>query len=141
MSVSARVHYAAQALVELAIRRDDPSPVTIREITDRHGVPGPFLTQILRTLRTAGWVQSIRGSQGGYRLTIDPDTITLLDVAKLVGGCDGSGVCTGDESTSGAKLREIWRDAEAAYETILASQTLCELAENVRCGDEAMWFI
>ena len=33
---------------------DRAIPVTVREITDRHGIPGPFLVQILRTLRTAG---------------------------------------------------------------------------------------
>lgn len=141
MSVSARVHYAAQALIELAIRRDDSSPVTTAEITERQGVPGPFLTQILRTLRTAGWVKSIRGANGGYRLAVDPETITLLDIAKLVGGCESGNVCCEHESNSGAKLRELWRDAESAYENVLASRTLDDLAQDVRCGDEAMWFI
>ncbi len=72
MMISARVHYACLAMLELAMRQDDPAPVAIREIADRHGVPGPFLVQILRTLRAAGWVQSVRGSQGGYRLSVDP---------------------------------------------------------------------
>ena len=85
MMISARVHYACLAMLELAMRQDDPAPVAIREIADRHGVPAPFLVQILRTLRTAGWVQSIRGSQGGYRLSVDPSKITLLDIAEAVG--------------------------------------------------------
>ena len=85
MVISARVHYACVAMLELAIQNDEGSPVAIREITDRHGVPGPFLVQILRSLRALGWVQSIRGSQGGYRLSVDPATITLLDIAEAIG--------------------------------------------------------
>ena len=74
-----------------------PAPVAIREIADRHGVPGPFLVQILRTLRTAGWVQSVRGSQGGYRLSVDPAKITLLDIAEAV-GCQEAGMSHGGQS-------------------------------------------
>lgn len=143
MSVSARVHYAAQAMIELAIRRQDDAPVTIREITDRHGVPGPFLTQILRSLRAAGWVQSIRGAQGGYRLSVDPRDVTLQDIAKLVGGCDSPGICGGDTSASGRRLREVWQQAGAAHDQVLAGRTVAELAEaagGVECS-EAMWFI
>ena len=60
MVISARVHYACLALTELATRGADSAPVAAAEITLRHGIPGPFLVQILRTLRAAGWVESIR---------------------------------------------------------------------------------
>ena len=107
MVISARVHYACLAMLELAIRSDDSSPVAIREITDRHGVPGPFLVQILRTLRTAGWVQSIRGSHGGYRLSVDPAKITLLDIAEAV-GCQDAGCRTESKATPADEmLQEI----------------------------------
>lgn len=139
--VSARVHYATQALIELAIRRDDPSPVTIRDITDRHGVPGPFLTQILRTLRSVGWVKSIRGAQGGYRLVIPSAEITLLDIAQTVGGCENAAPCESDCSTSGEALQSVWSSASQASRRVLASHTLEELAERVRSGEAAMYFI
>jgi Rrf2 family protein len=139
--VSARVHYATQALIELAIRRDDPSPVTIRDITDRHGVPGPFLTQILRTLRSVGWVRSIRGSQGGYRLAIPPSEITLLDIAQTVAGFENTIPCEADDSTSGETLQSVWADASQAAKAILAKQTLEQVAERVRDGNSAMYFI
>lgn len=141
MSVSARVHYASQALVELAIRRDDPAPVTIRDITDRHGVPGPFLTQILRTLRSAGWVQSIRGREGGYRLAVDPDSITLLDIAKLVGCSESTPGCCDSPIASGEALSDVWSDAGSAFEEILASHTLSSIADRVQEQQPAMYFI
>jgi Rrf2 family protein len=141
MVISARVHYAALAMLELAIRGDDSAPVTIRDITDRHGVPGPFLVQIFRTLRTAGWVQSIRGSQGGYRLEIDPTKITLLDIAEAV-GCQDSGYRNDIKASPGDEmLSECWEEAAEASRQILGQVRLSDLVERCQHGDAAMFYI
>lgn len=141
MTISARVHYAALALAELAVRSEDTSPVSIREITDRHGVPGPFLVQILRTLRTAGWVQSIRGAQGGYRLSVDPAELTLLDIAEAV-GCLETGCKTEAKPTAaGQKLQDIWAEASEASREVLASHRLSDLVAHVRDDTATMFYI
>lgn len=141
MVISARVHYACLAMLELAIRSDEGTPVAIREITDRHGVPGPFLVQILRTLRALGWVQSIRGSQGGYRLSVDPATITLLDIAEAVGSQE-AGCRTEAHSTPIAEmLQERWDDAADASRQILRQATLSGLVEQAKHGDATMFYI
>lgn len=141
MMISARVHYACLAMVELAIRIDDSSPVAIREITDRHGVPGPFLVQILRTLRTAGWVQSIRGSHGGYRLSVDPTKITLLDIAEAVGCQEASCRTDGKATPADEMLQVFWDDAAEAYRTVLSRARLSDLVERCRHGDSTMFYI
>jgi len=141
MVISARVHYACLAMLELAIRRDDPTPVAIREISDRHGVPAPFLTQILRTLRAAGWVQSIRGSSGGYRLSIDPAKITLLDIAEAV-GCQEAGCHTEGKATpADVMLQESWEQAAEASRSVLSQVRLTDLVERCRHGEAAMFYI
>lgn len=141
MTISARVHYACLAMLELAVRRDDKAPVAVREITDRHGIPGPFLVQILRTLRAAGWVQSIRGSQGGYRLSVDPMKVTLLDIAEAVGGQE-AGCQTDTKNTEADRmLQVIWDDASEASRSILSSARLSDLVERCRHGDETMFYI
>lgn len=141
MVISARVHYACLAMLELAIRKDEPAPVTIREITDRHGVPGPFLVQILRALRTAGWLQSVRGSQGGYRLAVEPESLTLLDIAEAV-GCQEAGSRTEGRATlADEMLQEHWDQAAEASRRVLASARLSDLAERCRHGDETMFYI
>lgn len=139
--ISARVHYACLAMVELAIHRDEPAPVAIREITDRHGVPGPFLVQILRALRTAGWVQSIRGSQGGYRLSVDPAKLSLLEIAEAV-GCNEGGFRSDSKPTAVDRmLHEYWDDAAEASRSVLAQARLSDLVERCRHGDETMFYI
>lgn len=141
MVISARVHYACLALLELALRRDDPTPVAAAEITGRHGIPGPFLTQILRTLRAVGWVDSSRGSQGGYRLTVDPDQLTLLDIAETVGCQEGRGKTETNSTAEGELLGAVWERASASSRQILAATTLGDLVERCRHGESTMFYI
>ncbi len=141
MAISARVHYAALAMLELAIRGDASAPVAVREITDRHGIPGPFLVQILRALRAAGWVQSIRGSQGGYRLAVDPATVTLLDIAEAVGCQDGGCQTETNATKADQMLQEFWDDAAEASRAVLAQARLSDLVERCRHGDATMFYI
>ena len=141
MVISARVHYACVAMLDLAIQNDKGSPVAIREITDRHGVPGPFLVQILRSLRALGWVQSVRGSQGGYRLSVDPASITLLDIAEAIGSQE-AGCRTEAKSTPMAvMLQEQWDHAADASRKVLSQATLSVLVERAQADDASMFYI
>lgn len=149
MIISARVHYAAIALTDLAVQKPlsasehshAGTPVAVREITDRHGIPGPFLVQILRTLRTAGWVESIRGSQGGYRLAVDPRNVTLLDIAEAI-GCQESG-CWAESNPSvvDEALQSVWSEASEASRNVLSATRISDLAEAARQDDETMFYI
>ena len=141
MTISARVHYAALAMTELAIRHAEATPISIREITDRHHIPGPFLVQILRTLRAAGWVESTRGSQGGYRLSIDPTNLTLLDIAEAVGCQENASRTESNPTPAGETLVEIWEEASEASRAVLASKRLCDLVDRCRHGEASMFYI
>ncbi len=140
MIISARVHYASLAMLELAMRQGS-RPVSVSEMTQRHGIPGPFLVQILRSLRAAGWVQSTRGSQGGYRLTASPADITLLDIAEAL-GCQET---AGERDTNGTPaddvLQEYWDNASEASRRVLSQARLSDLMEKCGSGDAMMFYI
>jgi len=141
MQVPARLHYASLALIELASTVDRPEPLSLREITLRHGIPQPFLVQILQQLKTAGWVTSTRGSQGGYRLATSAKKLTLLDIAEAV-GCQDSG-CSAESSSnaSSRQLKKVWDKAADAYRDVLASVTISDLQQRTEKADCAMFYI
>ena len=126
--------YGIKALYELA-RRHGNDPVTIGAISERHGLPEPFLVQVLNRLRKAGIVESRRGANGGYVLSRAPVEITLGDAVRALEGpialCD----CLqhGDESgeaskASGCVTSEIYRQLGREVERAFDSITLQDLA-------------
>jgi len=145
MQVSARLHYACMAMLDLAMHHSADRPVTLREIVARQNIPQPFLVQILQTLRTAGLVFSTRGSSGGYRLALDPEMISLLDIATAIGGLGGYGTAgTGDveeENRAAVVLHQSWNRAEEAARGILAQTHLSDLVADLRGTPAAMFYI
>lgn len=92
--------YALLLMGELA-RSDAVVPLSLASVSNRHGVSVPFLKKIVRSLRTAGLVQSKEGFGGGYILTRSPATISLWDIlssfreipAKPMVGCPINAAC------------------------------------------------
>ena len=141
MNISARTHYATVALAELAIRREEGEPVSLAEIANKHSIPGPFLTQIFRTLRSAGWVRSVRGAGGGYRLCVAPETVTVLDIAEKMGCGEVPPTADPNASACSRQVAQLWTRADEAARETLRGQTLADVLETIRDGDAAMYFI
>ena len=75
MTISQKCQYAVRAILELA-RSFGKGPIKVARIAARQDIPPRFLEAILNELRQGGFVQSLRGAQGGYLLLIPPDQIT-----------------------------------------------------------------
>ena len=65
MRLSRKSEYALLALVDLA-RRYEKGRAKIIEVADNNGIPKKYLEQIFLQLKGAGYVRSIKGSNGGY---------------------------------------------------------------------------
>ena len=70
MKISALEEYGLRCLVHLA-RRDQDAPVSAREVAAAEGLTVEYVTQLLVRLRRAGLVRSVRGSRGGFLLTVE----------------------------------------------------------------------
>jgi Rrf2 family cysteine metabolism transcriptional repressor len=84
-TVSAKGVYGLLAVVELA-RNFNGKSIQIRDIAQRRNVPQHYLEQILVVLKKAGIVESFRGAQGGYALSIDPRQLTARQVLVALEG-------------------------------------------------------
>ncbi len=84
MRVTAKADYAVRAVIELAAGEGDP--VKRDRIVAAQSIPPKFLENILSELRHAGIVESQRGSEGGYWLSMPPERITVADVMRAVEG-------------------------------------------------------
>jgi len=52
-----------------------------------------FLPQVLKPAITSGWIASTPGPGGGYRLTANPEEISVLDLITAVEGTPEDGRC------------------------------------------------
>ena len=135
LKLSNRGLYGIKALYELA-NNYGKEPLAIREISKRHGMPVPFLEQVLHRLKKKGLVKSHRGINGGYSLSRPPDKITLGDAVKALEGpialCD----CIMKRDPNNKLEKEvqcvasnIYRKLGEKVEQAFDSVTLLELAE------------
>jgi Rrf2 family protein len=78
LSLTKKTGYGLVALVHLA---EAPGRLTCaREIALRFGVPSALLMNVMKDLAGAGYIESVRGAHGGYRLARRPDEMNLAQI-------------------------------------------------------------
>jgi len=83
MKLTSKGRYAVMALADLA-RFNSQNPVSLRDISLRQGISLDYLEQIFSKLKKNNIVKSIRGTNGGYILTKNPDQIKLANIFYAV---------------------------------------------------------
>jgi Rrf2 family protein len=69
-------------LIDIA-RHGNTRPVQIGEISKRQNISVKYLEQLIRPLKKAGIISSIRGAKGGHLLSQKPDQITLGEIVRI----------------------------------------------------------
>lgn len=125
MWISKKCQYALRAVFELAVRNTG-QPVKIQQVAVAQGIPPRFLELILNQLRHAGFVESRRGSEGGYMLAQDAAEITVGEVIRCI---QGPGRITADCAGSSGEyaFTHLWRDVSNAVESIYNNTTFAQL--------------
>ena len=96
MKISTKGRYALRVLVDLAENGKDKN-VSIREIAERQRISDKYLEGIVARLSAAGYVKSVRGKYGGYRLTKDPKDYTVYDILRAAEDSIALVACLEDE--------------------------------------------
>jgi len=81
--LSHKCRYALRALFELTMR-GTTEPVKIQNIASAQGIPPRFLEVILAELKHGGFVESRRGSDGGYFLARPAYSLTVGEVLAFL---------------------------------------------------------
>ena len=127
--ITARVDYAVRAALELAATA--PEALTAERIGTAQQIPIRFLQAILRDLQGARLVVSQRGRDGGYRLALPPQEISLARVMRVEQGflADVHGQRPEDLDYPGpaAPMASVWVAARAAYRQVLEQVTLADI--------------
>ena len=82
MKLNKKLELGIRAVQSLKTNGEDP--VRTQDLAVEIGTTTNFLEQVMRNLRIAGIVTSVRGPNGGYLLT-NNKPVTAFQVAKAVG--------------------------------------------------------
>ena len=122
MKLSTRSRYGTRILVDLA-RHKDQGPIQISEISRRQNISVKYLEQLIRPLKQANLVTSVRGPKGGHLLAENPQNISLGQIVRLFEGQTDLVECVSYPNkcpmSDDCQVRLAWRDAtEVLYEKL-----------------------
>lgn len=131
MKISTKGRYALRLMMDIAIYGES-RPVRIRDIAERQGISDKYLEQIISNLNKAEYVKSIRGPQGGYRLTMDPHKYTVGMILRLTEGSLAPVACMEEdgvpcEKQLGCATFELWKRIDDAVKNVVDTVTLADL--------------
>jgi Rrf2 family protein len=120
---SKKVKYGLAALFELA-KNYNMGFIQIKDIASTQNIPQNYLEQLLSILKKAGLVESMRGSQGGYKLNKPADQIKIIDIIEVLDGP----LLISETSRSNEILNIYWNQVETQFKNLL-NDTLEKLVD------------
>jgi|SaaInl47_10m_RNA_FD_contig_81_84455_length_2222_multi_3_in_0_out_0_3 Rrf2 family transcriptional regulator, cysteine metabolism repressor len=134
--VSTKGVYGLTAILILA-KEKNKDLLQIKEIATKGEIPQNYLEQILVTLKKGGFVESIRGANGGYKLLKNVNEITVFEVLKTL----EYSFANADSTTRTSLLQPFWDDTQKKIEKIFML-TITELDEFLeKKSDNLIYYI
>jgi Rrf2 family nitric oxide-sensitive transcriptional repressor len=130
MRLTAYTDYTLRTLMHLAINQD--SLVTIQGIADLHGISKNHLMKVAHQLGLSGMVVTVRGRNGGLKLSKHPRQINIGEVVRNTESDFFMAECFDHADTCCAyapacALKGVLSKATAAYLAVLDGVTLEDL--------------
>lgn len=135
MKLSTRVRYGVRAMIELALH-EGGKPVPLRKLAENQAISAKYLEQIATSLKIGGLIDSVRGAEGGYRLSRAAENINLWDiyaVLDIAGDTSEPATKTPAAAEEGDKegicaIQVVWKDLTKQVKEFMVGVTLAELA-------------
>lgn len=132
MKISTKGRYALRLMIDLALQ-DSDKYIPLREISKRQEISIKYLEQIAFLLLKNGYITSLRGLQGGYKLQKKPELYLVGDILRVIEGEIVPVTCLKTQSypcgrSDTCKTLPFWKGLHAAVNDYLNSFTLADLA-------------
>lgn len=133
MKLTSYSNYAMRSLQLAAIKA--PELVRIDDVARIHNLSRPHIMKIVHELGKAGYLETVRGRGGGFRLARPAEEIVVGDVIRITEGpldvvecfnpakntCPLMGICV---------LSRKLKEATAAFMAVLDELTIADIAAN-----------
>jgi len=131
MRVTLQTDYALRVLLFAATKGERLA--TIAEIADAFRISRNHLMKVVHRLAKAGYLETVRGKNGGIRLKRDAREINVGDVVREIEDTLAVLGCLSDENycviDRACILKRAFRDASSAFLAVLDGYTLADLVK------------
>jgi len=128
MRITRYTDYSLRTLIYVALKGQEVS--TIREIAESYDISKSHLMKVVQELNNKGYLQAVRGKNGGLRLNGKPEDINIGKVIREIEQdfalmeCFGGGGCNLNPA---CRLKGLLHKALDAFFAVLDSYTLADL--------------
>lgn len=85
MKISTKGRYALRVMLDLA-ENSNGSFISLKDIAKRQEISNKYLEQIISMLNKAGYLETARGNNGGYKLSKKPSEYIIGNILRATEG-------------------------------------------------------
>ncbi len=139
MMISTKGRYAIRVMIDLA-EHNTGEYITLMDIAKRQDISEKYLESIVSILSKNGFVNSLRGKGGGYKLSRLPEHYTLESILELTEGSLAPVSCLEKQpnacpNTSECKTLHVWEGLDKVIRDYLNGITIADLVEQEDASD------
>ncbi len=134
MKISTKGRYGLRVMVDLALHNTGEY-IALKDIASRQNLTVKYLEQIVGALGKAGFLQSMRGNNGGHRLAKEPSEYVVGDILRAMEGPFANVGCNADMEGEGCPMSQdcatvsFWKGLDNVINEYVDSYTLQDLLE------------
>jgi Rrf2 family protein len=131
MKISTKGRYALRIITDLAMQSGNEY-ISLKDISERQEISMKYLEMIVGILSRAGYVLSLRGKSGGYKLAKEPREYTVGSILKLTEGSLAPVACLENEINTCNRAKHcvtlpMWQKLDKLINDYLESVTIEDL--------------
>lgn len=131
MKISTKGRYAIRVMLDIAMH-DDGKFIPLKDIAKRQDLTVKYLEQIISLLNKAGYLQSLRGNAGGYRLSKKADEYIVGDILRITEGDLAPIPCLKNDANDCKRVNEcitlpFWQGLDKVINEYVNSVTIQDL--------------
>ena len=130
MKISTKGRYALRVMLDLAINNDG-NFTSLKDIANRQEISNKYLEQIIAMLNKAGYLETARGNNGGYKLAKKPSEYIIGDILRATEGDLTPIYCLTEEGEckrkENCKTYSFWKGLDKTINEYVDSKTLEDL--------------
>ena len=131
MRISTKGRYALRVMIDLEMNKSKGF-ISLKEIATRQEISNKYLEQIIAMLNKAGYLETARGNNGGYKLAKPAKEYKIGDILRATEGDLAPIACIHSENCSRketCQTFEFWQGLDNVINKYIDSKTLADLVK------------